>query len=78
MLRLDGFDPIVVSEKAVRRIMREGNVRPVYLKRPKLCLVKSVFRVGMVTFCWTSLFEWSFATIACAFRRRARDRCVCP
>ncbi|MBW3090037.1 IS3 family transposase [Bifidobacterium miconisargentati] len=35
MLRLDGADPLVVSEKVVRRIMREGNLRPVYLKRPK-------------------------------------------
>lgn len=35
MLRLDGSDPIVVSEKVVRRIMREGAMRPVYLKRPK-------------------------------------------
>lgn len=35
MLRLDESDPIVVSEKVVRRIMREGAMRPVYLKRPK-------------------------------------------
>ena len=34
-LRLDESDPIVVSEKVVRRIMREGAMRPVYLKRPK-------------------------------------------
>lgn len=33
--RLDESDPIVVSEKVVRRIMREGAMRPVYLKRPK-------------------------------------------
>ena len=30
MLRLDESDPIVVSEKVVRRIMREGAMRPVY------------------------------------------------
>ena len=35
MLRLDESDPIVVSEKVFRRIMREGAMRPVYLKRPK-------------------------------------------
>ncbi|KFI90926.1 Integrase, catalytic region [Bifidobacterium saguini DSM 23967] len=35
MLRLDGEDPLVVSEKVVRRIMREEDLRPVYLKRPK-------------------------------------------
>lgn len=33
--RLDESDPLVVSEKVVRRIMREGAMRPVYLKRPK-------------------------------------------
>ena len=33
--RLDESDPLVVSEKGVRRIMREGAMRPVYLKRPK-------------------------------------------
>ena len=37
--RLDESDPLVVSEKVVRRIMREGAMRPV------LFLVKSVFRV---------------------------------
>ena len=35
MLRLDADDPLAVSEKVVRRIMREGGMRPVYLKRPK-------------------------------------------
>ncbi|NEG89959.1 IS3 family transposase [Bifidobacterium aerophilum] len=35
MLRMDGADPLVVSEKVMRRIMREENLRPVYLKRPK-------------------------------------------
>jgi transposase-like protein len=35
MLRLDAKDPLVVSEKVVRRIMREEGLRPVYLKRPK-------------------------------------------
>lgn len=35
MPRLDETDPLVVSEKVVRRIMREGAMRPVYLKRPK-------------------------------------------
>lgn len=35
MLRRDGRDPVVVSEKVVRRIMREEGLRPVYLRRPK-------------------------------------------
>ncbi|MBT1167319.1 IS3 family transposase [Bifidobacterium simiarum] len=35
MLRLDADDPLVVSEKVVRRIMREENLRPVYLRRAK-------------------------------------------
>lgn len=35
MLRLDETDPLVVSEKVVRRIMREEGLRPVYLRRPK-------------------------------------------
>ena len=35
MPRLDETDPLVVSEKVVRRIMREEGPRPVYLKRPK-------------------------------------------
>ena len=35
MLRLDAEAPLVVSEKVVRRIMREEGLRPVYLKRPK-------------------------------------------
>lgn len=35
MLRLDKTDPLVVSEKIVRRIMREEGLTPVYLKHPK-------------------------------------------
>ncbi|WP_239512757.1 IS3 family transposase [Bifidobacterium avesanii] len=35
MLRLDGADPLVVSEKVVRRIMREERLAPVYLKRAR-------------------------------------------
>ena len=35
MLRRDPADPLVVSEKVVRRIMREEGLRPVYLRRPK-------------------------------------------
>lgn len=35
LLRLDGDDPVVVSEKVVRRIMREEGLRPVYLRRAR-------------------------------------------
>ena len=35
MLRRDERDPLVVSEKVVRRIMREEGLRPLYLRRPK-------------------------------------------
>ena len=35
MLRLDERDPVAVSEKVVRRIMREEGLVPVYLKRAK-------------------------------------------
>lgn len=35
MLRRDPADPLVVSEKVVRRVMREEGLRPVYLRKPK-------------------------------------------
>lgn len=35
MLRRDEVDPLVVSEKVVRRIMGEEGLRPVYLRKPK-------------------------------------------
>lgn len=45
LLRMDDAEPLVVSEKVVRRIMGEEGLRPVYLRRP------NVF--GVVTKCWT-------------------------
>ena len=35
LLRMDDAEPLVVSEKVVRRIMGEEGLRPVYLRRPK-------------------------------------------
>jgi len=67
MLRLDAKDPLVVSEKVVRRIMREGAMRPVYLKRPKRWssyageigeapanLVERDFHAGMPDMLWVT------------------------
>ena len=34
-LRQDGTDPLFVSEKVVRRIMRQEGLHPIYLKKPK-------------------------------------------
>ena len=42
------------------------------------CLVMYFFRVGVVTFCWTSLSVWSLVSVPDGFRRRARAGCVCP
>ena len=35
LLRMDDAEPLVVSEKVVRRIMGEEGLRPVHLRRPK-------------------------------------------
>ena len=35
LLRMDDAEPLVVSEKVVRRIMGEEGLRPVYLRKPK-------------------------------------------
>ncbi|OZG63532.1 transposase, mutator-like family protein [Bifidobacterium hapali] len=48
-------------------------------KAYRACVLSSWYpRLGVVTFCWTSLSEWSFRTISHVFRRRARAGCACP
>ena len=78
MLRLDESDPIVVSEKVVRRIMREGAMRPVYLKRPKRWssyageigeapanLVERDFHADAPNMLWCVLSSWGLRFVQC-------------
>ena len=77
--RLDGDCPVRISEKIVRRIMREGNLRPVYLKRPKPWSSYA----GEITRAPANLVERDFhadapnAPWAADVTRSAMDGCKC-